>query len=111
MVMGAGHPYYRTDASKIENPTDNDFGYVGGKEIWKRLANGQTDYAHIETKQDFKASAAGKLNIDDKTKFIGTVQNVIMLQYSRPGVTSVLLTNVPGLPTMPLAALNVLEEP
>jgi len=30
MVMGAGHPYYRTDASKIENPTNNDFGYVGG---------------------------------------------------------------------------------
>jgi len=111
VVMGGGHPYWYANGTRNENPKDDDFRYVGGRDSWERLTSGQTEYAHIETKEDFEALAAGNLTLNGKTKVIGTVQNMMTLQYNRPNVTAGnFLTNVPDLPTMSLAALNVLEK-
>ncbi|MCX8997449.1 alkaline phosphatase [Rhizobiaceae bacterium BDR2-2] len=111
VVMGTGHPYYKGDGTQISNPDDKAFRFVGGKETWERLTSGQTEYAHIETKADFEALAAGKLNLGDKSKVIGTVQNIETLQFNRPGVTAGnLLTNTPDLATLTRGAINVLEK-
>jgi len=111
VVMGGGHPYYHANGKRNEHPTDGNFRYVGGKESWENLVAGRTDYAHIETKQDFEALAAGKLNLGDKTKLIGTAQVNSTLQYNRPGVTGGnFLDHVPDLSTMSLGALNLLKK-
>lgn len=111
VVFGTGHPYFKGDGTRIENPTDKDFRFVGGKETWERLTGGQTDYAHIETKEDFEKLAAGEHDLGGKSKVIGTAQNIATLQFNRPGVTAGnLLDNTPSLPTMTKAALNVLEK-
>ncbi|MGV6871763.1 alkaline phosphatase [Pseudochelatococcus sp. B33] len=111
VVMGTGHPYYEGEGTRVENPDDRAFRFVGGRDTWERLTSGQTDYAHIETKADFEALAKGELDLKGKSKVIGTAQNIQTLQFNRPGVTAGnRLDNTPDLKTMALGAINLLEK-
>ncbi|RWR26627.1 alkaline phosphatase [Sinirhodobacter populi] len=111
VVMGTGHPYFDGAGKPVANPDDKAFRYVGGRETWDRLTSGQTAYAHIESKEDFEALAAGDLALGDKDKVIGTARNVQTLQFNRPGVAAGnLLDNTPSLPVMAKGALNVLAQ-
>ncbi|QIW16855.1 alkaline phosphatase [Pasteurellaceae bacterium RH1A] len=111
VIMGAGHPYYDQNGKKTEPKDEKAFRYVGGKEAWDRLAAGKTDYALIDSKADFEALAAGKLDLKGKTKLIGTVQNHATLQFNRTGVAAGnLLDNQPDLATMTKGALNIVSQ-
>lgn len=111
VIMGAGHPYFNGNGEEVAEPADKDFRYVGGRETWERLTGGQTEYAHLETKADFEALAAGEFDLGDKSKLIGTAQNIQTLQFNRDGVgLGAHLDNTPNLPTMTQGALNVLSQ-
>ncbi|MFT4012238.1 MAG: alkaline phosphatase [Paracoccus sp. (in: a-proteobacteria)] len=111
VVMGTGHPYFDKAGRRIAEPSDKDFGYVGGRATWERLTKGDTEYKLIETKADFQALAQGKLDLGGKKKVLGTAENIATLQFNRPGVAmGDKLDNTPDLPTMTLGALNTLAQ-
>lgn len=111
VVMGSGHPYFDANGQAVESPDERAFRYVGGQETWDRLVNGETEYLHIETSADFEALAAGELDLGDKTKVLGTVQNSATLQFNREGLgMGDLLDNQPSLVTMTEGALNLLSQ-
>lgn len=107
VVMGSGHPYYDGAGQRVENPTENDFRFVGGQNIWHRLESGETDYTLIESREQFEALANGEL--PEGGKIMGLVQNIQTLQFNRPGVSlGDKLETSPDLATMTQGALNVL---
>ena len=111
VIMGAGHPYYDTNGEPVENPTERSFRYVGGLDTWTSLVKGETAYKLIETRADFEALAAGELDLDGKTRVLGTVQNGATLQFNRDGVAAGdLLDNQPSLVTMTKGALELLSQ-
>lgn len=111
VVMGSGHPAYDENGKSMTPKDDKAYRYVGGKAVWDRLVAGKTDYKHIETKADFVALADGKLNMGNKTKLVGTVQNHATLQFNRAGVAAgELLDNQPDLATMTRGALNLIAK-
>ncbi|MEH2920830.1 alkaline phosphatase [Samsonia erythrinae] len=111
VVMGSGHPFYDQNGQAIKPKNDKAYRYVGGKEEWDRLIAGKTAYKHIETKADFIALADGKLNMGNKSKLMGTVQNNATLQFNRDGVSAGnLLPNQPDLATMTKGALNLVAK-
>ena len=111
VIMGAGHPYYDNDGKSITPKDDKAFRFVGGKETWDKLTSGQSDYKLIEKKEEFQALAENKLNLGDKAKLVGTVQNRATLQFSRTGQAGGnLLNNQPDLATMTKGALNVISQ-
>ncbi|KAA9001793.1 alkaline phosphatase [Affinibrenneria salicis] len=111
VVMGSGHPLFDENGKAIKPKNDKAWRYVGGKEMWDRLVAGKTAYKHIETKADFEALANGKLDLGNKTKLLGTVQNNATLQFNRAGVAAGnLLQNQPDLATMTRGALNVVAK-
>ncbi|MCG8710111.1 alkaline phosphatase [Brenneria sp. 4F2] len=111
VVMGSGHPLYDENGKATTPKNDKAYRYVGGKEEWDRLVSGKTAYKHIETKADFEALANNKLQMGNKTKLIGTVQNHATLQFNRDGVAAGnLLPNQPDLPTMTKGALNLVAK-
>ncbi len=111
VIMGAGHPYYDRDGKEVTSNDDKQFQYVGGRDTWNKLVSGQTDYAVIDKKSDFEALAAGKLDLNGKTKLVGTAPNYRTLQFNRKGVTSGnLLQNQPELSTMAKGALNIVNK-
>ncbi|QTF08789.1 alkaline phosphatase [Brenneria izadpanahii] len=111
VVMGSGHPAYDENGKAITPKDEKAYRYVGGKEEWDRLISGKTAYKHIETKADFEALANNKLDLGNKTKLIGTVQNNATLQFNRDGVAAGnLLPNQPDLPTMTKGALNLVAK-
>ncbi|MFE8103502.1 alkaline phosphatase [Brenneria goodwinii] len=111
VVMGSGHPAYDENGKAITPKDDKAYRYVGGKEEWDRLISGKTAYKHIETKADFEALANNKLDLGNKTKLIGTVQNNATLQFNRDGVAAGnLLPNQPDLVTMTKGALNLVAK-
>lgn len=111
VVMGSGHPYFDKNGKPMEPKDDTAFKYVGGKDTWEKLKAGATDYKLIETRADFEALAAGKLDLGGKSKVLGTVENNATLQFNRAGVAAGnLLANQPDLPTMTRGALEVVAK-
>ncbi|MCM2455140.1 alkaline phosphatase [Rhizobium sp. CG4] len=111
VVMGSGHPLFDNNGKAVEPKDEKAYRYVGGKDIWDKLKSGETAYKLIETKADFEALAAGSLDLDDKTKVIGTVQNNATTQFNRSGVGfGDKLENQPELATMTKAALNLISK-
>lgn len=111
VVMGTGHPYFDANGDKVAEPTDKEFRYVGGRETWERLVGGTTAYAHLETKADFEALAAGEFDLGEKGKVIGTAQNIQSLQFNRDGVAmGDRIDTTPSLSVMTEGALNVLSK-
>lgn len=111
VVMGAGNPHFDKNGKAREAKDEKAYQYVGGKEIWDKLVAGTTDYKLIESKEDFDALAAGKLDLAGKTKVLGTTQTAQTLQFDRDGVAAGdKLKNQPDLSTMTKAALNVISK-
>ena len=111
VVMGSGHPMFDANGESVDSPEDNAFRYVGGRDVWQALVDGETDYHHIESLEDFEALAEGEIELGDKAKLLGTVQNSATLQYNRKGVgMGDLLDNQPSLVTMTKGALNILDQ-
>lgn len=111
VVMGSGHPFFNKNGEPTEPKDEKAYQYVGGKGTWDKLKAGKTDYKLVETKTDFEALAEGKLDLGDKTKVLGTVENSATTQFNRSGVAmGNLLDNQPSLATMTKGALNVLSK-
>lgn len=111
VVMGAGHPFYDDNGQRVEPKDEKAYRFVGGKEVWEKLAAGQTPYKLIDSKADFTALAQGKLDFGGKTKILGTAQTGATLQFNRSGdAAGALLNNQPDLPTMTQGALNVVGK-
>lgn len=109
VVMGAGHPLFDANGGAVETPDEGAYRYVGGQDVWENLAAGETEYHLIETVEDFEALANGEIEMGDKSKLLGLVQNSATLQYNRPGqAMGNPLDNSPSLVTMTNGALNIL---
>ena len=111
VVMGAGHPGFDKNGAATEPKDEKAYRFVGGKETWDKLVAGETPYKLIETKGDFEALAKGTLELGDKTKLLGTVQNNATTQFNREGVAGGdKLANQPSLATMTKGSLNLLSK-
>ena len=111
VIMGAGHPHFDKNGQSVDAKDEDAYRYVGGKETWDKLRAGSTHYKLIESKEEFEALAKGALDLGDKDKVLGTIQNNATNQFNRSGVAmGNKLTNQPDLATMTLAALNVLSK-
>ncbi len=130
VIMGCGHPYYDNDG-KQASP---DHKFVGGKNLWQQLGKSTIDYTLndkskksvqdidsdgeadpwtlIESKEDFEIMTTG----DTPKRIIGVPQTRKTLQQERSGNTKAdafavaFNENVPDLPTMTKAAINVLDN-
>jgi len=134
VIMGAGHPWYDNDgklvltkdANGVET-TPNSYRFVGDEALWRECVagaaggdcdgDGQPDaWKLIQTREEFQQLANG----DTPKRVLGVPQVADALQVSRTSVDGVpeddaafqtpLLTTVPTLPEMALAALNVLDN-
>lgn len=116
VVMGAGHPLYDSSGNYIDDPENVDYKYVGGEQIFQQLqnSNNSSDFLYIDEKSDFERMASG---VDLPSRLIGIAKSNSTLQAARSDKTSsdtpsgmIFNDNVPDLPTMSLAALNVLDK-
>ena len=112
VVMGAGNPFYNNDAQA----QTAKYGNIGEEQHWNDLVAGVNDWTLVTTKEEFEALATG----DTPDKVFGMPRAYDTLQYNRTGLgapnskdlpySSSLNTDVPDLPTMTKAALNVLDN-
>ena len=110
VILGAGHPMFDNDGRYRAPTSDKAFQYVGGPETYFKAATGRTGYQWIESKADFEKLARGELALE-KAKVLGVAQVHNTLQFNRGGEgMGNLVPNVPDLPTMSLAALEVLRR-
>ncbi len=122
VIMGPGHPEYNDNGQRKsgENgkPVTLDYEYVGGRQTWKDLTDrdGTMGFSFVERREDFEALARGKAPSGGKLpqKVVGIPQVHKTLQAARDGrqmaPENPFNKNVPNLPTMTLAALNVLAQ-
>nr|WP_219820237.1 alkaline phosphatase [Pseudoclavibacter sp. RFBI5] len=100
VVIGAGHPFYDDDNQPLAAP---NYQYVGQAE-WEAATNGASDYAFLETNEDFAALTEG----DTPEQVFGVPQVGSTLQQGR--TDSGARNDVPGLATLTEGALNVLDN-
>jgi len=134
VIMGAGHPWYDNDGklvlTKDENgkeSTPNSYRFVGDEALWRACVagtagndcdgDGQPDpWTLIQTREEFQKLTTG----DTPKRILGIPQIADALQVSRSGIDdnrnddppfhTPLLTTVPTLAEMSLAAINVLDN-
>lgn len=125
VIMGAGHPLYSNDGSKLSGGFN--YNYVGDSSIWDGLiagtVGGDADgdnvadpWTLIQDKGEFEKMASG----DTPKRVIGIAQVATTLQerrWFRPAGNSTeppykipLNKNVPALEMMAQAAINVLDN-
>jgi alkaline phosphatase len=107
VVMGAGHPLFTDD----HTATDAGYEYVS-KADWAALTAGTTPFTFIEDRTDFDALVD---TADPPDRVFGIAQVATTLQERRSGDLAaapfaVPLNDVPGLTTLELGALNVLDQ-
>lgn len=109
VIFGAGNPWYDDNGDRRVTPK---YDYIGETE-WNKLVDGQSAFDLVESKDDFLALAEG----DTPTHVLGTAQVAGTLQADRTALKSgdVPFTapqndDVPSLPQMTDAALNVLSN-
>lgn len=123
VIMGCGHPLYDNSGNLRATP---DYRYVGGEDTWNLLvagtAGGNVDADHngamddhwtlVQGRDQFRALAQGPT----PKRICGTAQAHTTLQQARAGdgyadpYVVPMNANVPTLPEMVRAALNVLDE-
>lgn len=127
VIMGACHPWY--DGSGKRRATMGDASWVGDREIFVKPMDERDGIRLIETKADFEALAAGKLDMKGNRRLIGTARVADGLQVSRatkdwnhdgkedgednkvaPVFGDPLNKTVPTLDTMALGALRLLSQ-
>jgi alkaline phosphatase len=113
VIIGAGHPLFDADGKPRTPANEQAFQYVGGEELWNALRSprGHNGFTFIDAKADFERLAAGGRA---PAKLIGVPRVAETLQANRAGgsggpADAPMLTEVPDLTTMALAALNVLD--
>ncbi|MFW6375302.1 MAG: alkaline phosphatase [Guyparkeria sp.] len=116
VLMGSGHPAFDNDGRRVDEPEDERYRFVGGRETWDALVAGRhNDYAFIDAREDFEALAAGR---DVPEKLVGIFQTHRTAQARRayqpadPNTPSgmAFVPNVPELATMARGALEVLSR-
>lgn len=120
VIMGAGHPWHGDDGQLQHDddgkpkPQKDGADYVGGWDTWNAMVAGKAprNLRFIESRADFERLARGEGELPGGV--VGIAQAHTTLQYNRPGsawqAEDPLNDNVPSLPTMALAALNVLSR-
>jgi alkaline phosphatase len=120
VIMGCGHPFYDDDG-KISK--DSVYKYVGGRQIWEMLMNGQAgndadgdgqiDYWKlIEIRSEFQKLASGTA----PSRLLGVPRVRFTLQQGRSGDKTAdayavpFIEETPTLSEMTRAALNVLDD-
>jgi alkaline phosphatase len=116
VVMGAGHPHYDSSGQRFELDKRN-YQYVGGKDFWDRISGPDrfNGYTFIDNPEDFNKIARGEAVPE---KLLGIARSNSTLQALREDMPSsadslsgaAFVDNVPDLPTMSQAALNVLGQ-
>ena len=117
VIIGTGHPYFDDGGRAVENPDERAFRYVGGPAMWNALTSedGHLGYSFIDAREDFERLAAGG---ELPSQLIGIARSSGATQATRmdyPEDASnpsgmAFNPDVPGLATMSLAALNVLNQ-
>jgi len=118
VIMGTGHPLYDRAGRPVENPDEDAFGYVGGRETWTALTSeaGLNGYAFIDTREAFEALAE---DADPQMhQLVGIARSSGSTQATREGYPEDATTpsgmafnpEMPDLATMSRAALNVLDQ-
>ena len=120
VLMGCGHPYFDDNGNRT---SDTTFNFVGGKNTWEALEAGQIGndadgdaiidfWKLIQERLDFQTLMSG----DTPKRVIGIPKVRATLQQSRAGNVNAalyevpLIQDVPTLPEMALAAINVLDN-
>lgn len=121
VIMGAGHPWY--NANGVLRTTPNTYKYVGGQTTWDALVAGtvKTDVdgdgidetaTLIQSRSEFQALMSGPT----PERVVGVAQVYETMQQGRGGNAMAdayavpLITTVPTLTEMSLAAINVLDN-
>lgn len=120
VVMGCGHPYYDRSGRPVEEP---DFHYVGDRETWEALIRGEAGadadgdgrpdpWTVIQTAEAFRSLNEGPT----PQRVFGMAPSYRTLQQEREGdgqadpFETPLVSSVPTLSEMTLAALNVCDD-
>lgn len=116
VLMGAGHPYYDSSGHRL-SAENRDYKYVGGKTFWRQItsSDGWRDYTFIDDPVAFQKVADQEVV---PGKLIGIARSNSTLQAGREELKEstknpsgmAFSDNVPDLPTMSRAALNVLGQ-
>jgi alkaline phosphatase len=110
VIFGCGNPLFGNNGEKLDEP--DNFEYVGSQKIWDSLAAGSSGkWTLIQSRQEFLNLAESQT----PKRVIGLAQASETLQQKRSGKSSIpfdvpLNKNVPNLPEMAKAALNVLDD-
>jgi len=110
VIMGCGHPRYDNNG-KLQPKDKRNFKYCGTTAVYNDLVTESTNqgWTFFDSKTDFEFLAN-----DPNANFrrvIGLAQAVETLQYKRTGKRPGNLNkNVPTLPTMTIAAINILSK-
>jgi alkaline phosphatase len=110
VILGCGNPLFGNNGEKLDEP--NNFEYVGSQKIWDSLVAGSSGkWTLIQSRQEFLNLAESQT----PKRVIGLAHASETLQQKRSGKSSVpfdvpLNKNVPNLPEMAKAALNVLDD-
>jgi len=120
VLFGCGNPLFDDDGKKLDRP--GNFKYVGSKEIWNSLLEGSVGadadgdgtadkWTLVQDKKEFLNLARGRT----PKRVLGIAQTAATLQEKRSGNSVVPFDvpfnqNVPSLPEMTKAALNVLDD-
>lgn len=119
VIMGAGHPFYDDSGNEVQpdpNAERDPFRFVGGVDTLTALTSdeGLDGFTFIDARADFEALAQGE-NVPERVVGIARARNT--LQASREDLPeadtpSGMAFNeaVPGLATMTLGAINVLNQ-
>lgn len=135
VIMGAGNPEFDNEGNPVtaegaegsSGKPDKTYRFVGGEKLWRALAAGEAGgdcdgdgiadpWTLVQSKDDIQKLMTG----ETPKRVLATVQVSETLQVSRKGVDerreddapfqTPLLTTVPTLPEMALAAINVLDD-
>ncbi len=120
VVMGCGHPYYDRSGRPVDEP---DFRYVGGKETWEALIQGEAgadadgdgqpdSWKVIQTADAFRSLIEGPA----PSRVFGIAPSYRTFQQERDGDVQADPFDVPPVQTVPtlsemaLGALNVCDD-
>lgn len=114
VIFGCGHPEYDNNARPIDEEASRDYQFVGGKDTWQALRDGETGkgWELVETREDFHALANEPERIQNAPRRVLGIPRVHKtLQQKRDGKEAGNRTaNLPDLATMSVAALNLLDR-
>jgi len=111
VICGCGHPEYFGDGLGDDGRWGRNYAYVGGEDLWGDIKAGKVPggWTFVDAREDFERIASDP--DEAPRRLLGVARCNRTLQYDRPdpGMGG-LNDHVPDLPTLSLAALNVLAR-